>query len=80
MGTKHHDVKWIQTQITLTRWYLDAAASAAAQRVHHHLQQAHRMYEITVGSLRHLSLDEDQRGSIERELEALRVRLDTKNS
>ena len=30
--------------------------------------------------LRQLSLDEDQRGSIERELEALRVRLDTKNS
>lgn len=76
MSTKHHDFAWIQTQLILTRWYLDAAASAAAEAVHHHLEQAHRMYEITVRSLTHLRLDEHERSFVERELAVLRVRFD----
>lgn len=80
MGTKHHDFTWIQTQLTLTRWYLDAAASAAAEAVHHHLEQAHSIYEITARSLAHLSLDEHERSFVERELAVLRVRFDMENS
>lgn len=74
MSTKHHDFRWIQTQLTLARWYLDAAAYAVAGTVHHHVHQAQRTYELTVQSLSQLSLDEPQRSCIERELAALRVR------
>lgn len=71
----HHDFTWIQTQLTLARWYLDAAASAATERVHHHSQQARNVYEATVRSLSRLSLDEQQRNLVARELSALRVQL-----
>lgn len=75
MGTKH-DLTWIQTQLTLTRWYLDAAASAAAGAVRHHLQQAQNVYDVTVCSLSQFHLDEGQRASIEQALSDLQARLE----
>lgn len=80
MGTKYHDFRWIQTQLTLTRRYLDAAAHAAADAVYQHIEQANRMYEVTARSLSHLNLDEDERSFIERELTTLRLRLQTGSS
>ena len=80
MGTKHHEFEWIQTQLTLTRWYLDAAAHATAETLHRHLRQAHRMYEVTARCLSDLSLDGNQCTIIEQELEELRARLDRDDS
>lgn len=80
MGTKHHEFEWIQTQLTLTRWHLNAAAHATSETLHRHLHQAHRMYEVTARSLSELSLDGDQRSFIERELAAVRARLDADDS
>lgn len=77
MGTKHHDLKRIQTHLTLTRWHLNAAAHAAAEMVYHHIEQAYRMYEVTTRSLSHLNLEEHERSFLERELGMLRVRLRT---
>lgn len=75
MEMQHRDFDWIETQLTLARWYLDAAANAAAEAAYHHLQQARNVYEVTVRSLSQLNLDGQQRGRVERELALLRVRL-----
>lgn len=77
MGTKCHDLKWIQTQLTLARWYLDAASSAAAEAMRNNLRHAQSMYDVAMRALSQLDVDEDQRASIERELSELRARLET---
>jgi len=75
MGTNRHDLTWIQTQLTLVRWYLDAAGSAVAEAVRHHVQQAQNMYDVTVQTLAVLDLNVEERKSIERELSDVAARL-----
>lgn len=76
MGANHHDFAWIQTQLTVTRWHLDAAGSAAAEAVRHHVEQAQSVFGVTVGRLAVLQLSTEERDSIERELSEVRARLE----
>jgi hypothetical protein len=77
MRTKSHDIPQIQTQLTLIRWYLNAAAGTSQEAVRHKIQQARELYETAACSLSYLNLSAEQRESIERELSALRSQLET---
>ena len=77
MKPQNCDLTWIQGQLTLARWHLDAAASSAADAVRHQLQKARDVYERTRISLARADLSEEQLALIERELAAVRVRLET---
>jgi sialic acid synthase SpsE len=76
MKSKDCDLTWIQGQLTLARWHLDAAANSAADAVRHQLQKARDVYQRTMLSLLRAELHDEQRGSIERELAAVHVRLE----
>ncbi|HTX24547.1 MAG TPA: hypothetical protein VMD03_07820 [Steroidobacteraceae bacterium] len=76
MGSQDQDLSSIQTQLTAARWHLDAAVSAPAEAVPHSLQRARDSYESIVGSLSRLNLTAEQRAHLERELSALRSRLE----
>jgi hypothetical protein len=76
MRTKSYDITWIQTQLTLIRWYLDAATRASAEAVRQKIQQAREVYEAAARALSQMDLSEDQRESIDREMSVLRCRLD----
>ncbi|GEM_PF-2115339 len=80
MRRTNYDIAWAQAQLTLARWYLDAAADATSEAVHHHLRQARRVYEITMHSLSHLDLSMEQRTAVEGELAVLRSRLEAAGS
>lgn len=77
MKQQNCDLTWIQGQLTLARWHLDAAANSAADAVRHQMQKARDVYEKTRISLSRAELNDEQRASIERELAAVRVRLET---
>jgi hypothetical protein len=77
MNQKDCDLTWIQSQLTLARWYLDAAASSAAGAVRHQLKKATDVYDRVKVSLSNMELNDEQRESVERELSAVRVRLET---
>jgi hypothetical protein len=76
MGSQDHDLSSIQTQLTAARWHLDAAVSAAAGDVPQSVQRARQIYDSIVRSLAKLSLTPEQRANVERELLALRSRLE----
>lgn len=42
---QHDDMcRWIHSQLTLTKWYLDAASHAATESVHQHIERARHEY------------------------------------
>jgi hypothetical protein len=76
MGTKDHDISSIRTQLTAARWYLDAAVGAAADVALRNLRRAGQIYSEIAGWLDRSHLTGDQREEIERELSAVRSRLE----
>lgn len=76
MGTQQHDVTWIQTQLTVARWHLDAALSASTEAAHHNAQRSCHVCESAMNALSHLSVPAEQREEFERELAAIRSRLE----
>lgn len=77
METQQHDVTWIQTQVTLARWHLDAALSACTEGAQHNLQRSWQVCESTMNVLSHLDVPAEQREEFERELATIRSRLET---
>ena len=76
MTAQDIDLTWIQTQLTLVRWYLDSAAASAAGAVRHRLAQARDVHETMNSSLARLKLSKEQRASVESELSVLHSRLE----
>jgi hypothetical protein len=80
MGTMDRDITWIQTQLTMARWYLDAAVTATAESVREHVQRARQSYEGVLQSFSQLDLDGEQREQLEREVSALKARVEAAES
>ena len=70
------DATWIRLQLTLMRWYLDAASNAATEAVHQHIQHAWHVYEISQQALSTCQLTYDERSELERELSVLGAELE----
>lgn len=66
----------IQTQLTVVRWYLDAAVSTAAESVRQNIQVARHTYEGILLALSQLDLQAGQRQQLEKELSAVRERIE----
>ena len=77
MGTQQHDITWVQTQLTVARWHLDAALSTTAEAAQRNLQRSCRICESTTNALSHLDVPAKQREEFERELAAIRSRVET---
>lgn len=70
------EITWIRLQLTLTRWHLDAASSAATEAVHSYLQRARHVYEVSAQALRTCQLTCAERSEFERELSSLGAALE----
>lgn len=77
MGTQQHDIIWVQTQLTVARWHLDAALSTTAEAAQHNLQRCCHVCESTMNAISHGEVPAEQREEFERELAAIRSRLET---
>lgn len=77
MGTQQHDIIWVQTQLTVARWHLDAALSSTAEAALHNLQRSCHVCESTMNALSHLDVPSERREEFEQELAAIRSRLQT---
>lgn len=75
MGSQDLDVSWIQTQLTVARWHLDATTSMSAENVRSNLERARQTCENILRLLPHSDLTEAQREEIERALSSLRSRM-----
>ena len=75
MGSQRSDIDSIQAQLTVAKWHLDAATNAVADIAAHKLQSARLAYAGILRSLSKAKLTSDERELIERELRALRSRL-----
>jgi hypothetical protein len=75
MGAMDRDITWIQTQLTMARWYLDAAVSAGAESVRQHVERARQTYEGIRRALTHLDMNIEDRKQIEKALLALGERI-----
>jgi len=75
MDAMERDITWIQTQLTMARWYLDAAVSAGAESVHQHVDRARQTYEGIRRALTHLDINTEDREPIEKALSALHERI-----
>jgi hypothetical protein len=75
MGATDRDITWIQTQLTMGRWYLDAAASASAEFARNYLERARRTYEGILQSLSQLDLSSEERELIGKAVSTLGERI-----
>jgi hypothetical protein len=71
-----HDISSIRTRLTATRWHLDAAVGVASHAMLYNLRRARSLYEEIARSLPLLNLTHEQSEEIERELSAIRSRLE----
>lgn len=69
------EISWIQTQLTVARWHLDATTSMPAEKVRSHLERARQTCENIARALSQLSLTEPERDEIEQSLSSLRSRM-----
>lgn len=70
------NITWFRLQLTLMRWHLDAARSAATEAGHHYLQRVRNVYEMLEHALSKCQLTHDERREIEMELSALATELE----
>lgn len=70
------DITWFRLQLTLMRWYLDAASSAATEAAHHYLQRVRNVYETSEHALNKCQLTHDERREVEMELSVLWTELE----
>ena len=75
MGGQQYDITWVQTQLTLARWHLDAASSSTTGALQRNLQRSWEVCERALRGLSMMDVPAEQRETIERELGALRSRL-----
>jgi hypothetical protein len=77
MGTQQRDITWVQTQLTVARWHLDAALSATTEASQRNLERSCHVCESIVNVLSHLQVPAGQRQEFEGQLAAIRYRIET---
>jgi hypothetical protein len=75
MATMDDDIAWLQTQLTVARWHLDAALSAPIEIARRNIDRARQAYDGAHDALRELNLTVERRDIIARELASIRERL-----
>lgn len=75
MSSVEADVKWLQTQLTVARWHLDAAIAAPIDSARRNIDRARQAYEGAQQALRELGLTGDRHETLSRELKVIRERL-----
>lgn len=76
MGTMDDDIAWLQTQMTMARWHLDAALAAPTEVARRSIDRARRAYDGAREALADLDVAAERRETIVRELAGIRERLE----
>jgi hypothetical protein len=74
------DIEWLRLQVTLMRWHLDAAGSAAAEAVHQYLRRARNAYENSESALAECQLTHEERREVEMALSSLSTELELRGA
>ncbi|MGH8218283.1 MAG: hypothetical protein ACREUT_06925 [Steroidobacteraceae bacterium] len=69
------DIRWLQTQLTVARWHLDAAVTAPIEIARRNIDRARQSYQAAREALRELGLTGERYQGLADELEAIRERL-----
>lgn len=75
MRTTDEDIAWLQTQLTVARWHLDAAIAAPIEVARRNIERARQAYDGAREALRDLSLSAERREALARDLASVRERL-----
>lgn len=76
MAKQDHDISLLRNELTVAHWHLDASVHSGADAMRRHRERARGAYERVLEMLPHLQLSLADREAIERELSALRSRID----
>ncbi len=69
------DIKWLQTQLTMARWHLDAAIAAPIEIARRNIDRARQAYDGAREALRELGLTGEPYQELSQELRGIRERL-----
>lgn len=69
------DIAWLQTQLTVARWHLDAALSGPIEVTRRNIDRARQAYSGALEALSDLKLPSERRDEIARQLASIRERL-----
>lgn len=76
MRTDDQDLEWIRTQLTIARWFLDAAVlEPDPSAVRQHRERARQACDAIVSALSKLDPSTAERGQFQQELAAIQSRL-----
>jgi hypothetical protein len=74
-GSSSRDIEWLRIQLAAARWHLDAAVGAPAAEHGEHLRRAQRACAGAEDAFALANLKGSQQQEVERELAALKRRL-----
>jgi len=69
------DIKWLQMQLTVARWHLDAAMAAPIEIARRNIDRARQAYDGAREALRELGLTGEREQALAQELKHVRERL-----
>ena len=69
------DIKWLQMQLTVARWHLDAAMAAPIEIARRNIDRARQAYDGAREALRDLGLTGERQQTLAQELKGIRERL-----
>ncbi len=75
MGTVDDDIAWLQTQLTVAQWHLDAAVTAPIEAARRNIDKARQAYDSAREAFQELNLSAERRETLARELASLCERL-----
>lgn len=75
MNSIDDDIKWLQTQLTVARWHLDAAIAAPIGMARRNIDRARQAYETACEALKELGLTGERHQAFSQELRSIRERL-----
>jgi hypothetical protein len=75
MGTTDDDIVWLQTQLTVARWHLDASLAGSIELARRNIERARQAYDGALEALRDLQLTAELHQALSSELASIRDRL-----
>jgi hypothetical protein len=75
MNSIDDDLAWLQSQLTVARWHLDAAIAAPIEIARRNIERARRAYDGAREALRKAGLTGERHRALTRELDHIRERL-----
>jgi len=75
MRSIEDDIKWLQTQLTVARWHLDAAIAAPIAMARRNIDRARQAYEAAREAFKELDLTGERQQAFAEELKHIRERL-----